>query len=46
MILECGWCESRSVSGVCRGLVDDSYVTIGLDGSAAPFDGNYMDVLA
>ena len=25
------------------GLVDDSYVTIGLDGPAAPLDGNYMD---
>ena len=25
-------------------LVDDSYVTIGLDGPAAPLDGNYQDV--
>ena len=27
------------------GLVDDSYVTIGLDGPAAPLDGNYADAL-
>ena len=26
-------------------LVDDSYVTIGLDGPAAPLDGNYADPL-
>ena len=26
------------------GIVDDSYVTIGLDGPAAPLDGNYADV--